>query len=105
MRCTLVYSSKALAQEVRILLQEVGKLRDERRQLQFEVAELLAVKVNSPIDWRRIASDTYTFSIESAWSWWQFLSRMVSNSLFLECLTDTRIPQGSSCEFNTVAYL
>lgn len=26
--------SKALASEVRILLQEVGKLRDERRQLQ-----------------------------------------------------------------------
>ncbi|KIP10765.1 hypothetical protein PHLGIDRAFT_125282 [Phlebiopsis gigantea 11061_1 CR5-6] len=36
--------SKALAGEVRILLQEVGKLRDERRQLQHEIAELMAVK-------------------------------------------------------------
>jgi hypothetical protein len=54
----LGYSSKALAQEVKILLQEVGKLRDERRQLQFEVAELLAVKVDSPIDWTGTFSDT-----------------------------------------------
>ncbi|KZT64237.1 hypothetical protein DAEQUDRAFT_732909 [Daedalea quercina L-15889] len=36
--------SKALASEVRILLQEVGKLRDERRQLQYEIAELMSVK-------------------------------------------------------------
>lgn len=36
--------SKALAAEVRILLQEVGKLRDEKRALQFEVSELLAAK-------------------------------------------------------------
>ncbi|KAL0945749.1 hypothetical protein HGRIS_012039 [Hohenbuehelia grisea] len=36
--------SKALANEVRILLDEVGKLRDERRALQFEIAELMAVK-------------------------------------------------------------
>ncbi|KAI0942825.1 hypothetical protein AcV7_002129 [Taiwanofungus camphoratus] len=36
--------SKALASEVRILLNEVGKLRDERRALQFEIAELMAVK-------------------------------------------------------------
>ncbi|KAF5365552.1 hypothetical protein D9757_010903 [Collybiopsis confluens] len=36
--------SKALAGEVRILLEEVGKLRDERRQLQYEIAELMAVK-------------------------------------------------------------
>ncbi|TFK68115.1 hypothetical protein BDN72DRAFT_871083 [Pluteus cervinus] len=36
--------SKALANEVRILLDEVGKLRDERRQLQYEIAELMAVK-------------------------------------------------------------
>ncbi|KAE9392389.1 hypothetical protein BT96DRAFT_888030 [Gymnopus androsaceus JB14] len=36
--------SKALAGEVRILLDEVGKLRDERRQLQYEIAELMAVK-------------------------------------------------------------
>ncbi|KAH7910330.1 hypothetical protein BJ138DRAFT_1173229 [Hygrophoropsis aurantiaca] len=36
--------SKALASEVRILLAEVGKLRDERQQLQFEIAELMAVK-------------------------------------------------------------
>ncbi|TBU26258.1 hypothetical protein BD311DRAFT_667941 [Dichomitus squalens] len=36
--------SKALASEVRILLAEVGKLRDERRQLQYEIAELMAVK-------------------------------------------------------------
>ncbi|KAG8833739.1 hypothetical protein FRC20_009407 [Serendipita sp. 405] len=38
--------SKALAAEVRILLQEVGKLRDEKRALQFEVSELLAMKVS-----------------------------------------------------------
>ncbi|KIM24997.1 hypothetical protein M408DRAFT_331470 [Serendipita vermifera MAFF 305830] len=38
--------SKALAAEVRILLQEVGKLRDEKRALQFEVSELLAAKVS-----------------------------------------------------------
>jgi len=67
--------SKALASEVRILLQEVGKLRDERRALQqyvhpqslrptpsnaicSEIAELMAVKAKhsaggeySP-DWR-----------------------------------------------------
>lgn len=50
--------SKALASEVRILLQEVGKLRDERRALQHEIAELMAVKAKhsaggeySP-DWR-----------------------------------------------------
>ncbi|KAI0030150.1 hypothetical protein K488DRAFT_88043 [Vararia minispora EC-137] len=36
--------SKALASEVRILLQEVGELRDERRRLQQEIAELMAVK-------------------------------------------------------------
>ncbi|KAJ7594233.1 hypothetical protein C8J56DRAFT_1012544 [Mycena floridula] len=36
--------SKALASEVRILLAEVGKLRDERRALQFEIAELMSVK-------------------------------------------------------------
>ncbi|KAH9924977.1 uncharacterized protein BXZ73DRAFT_79110 [Epithele typhae] len=36
--------SKALASEVRILLAEVGKLRDERRQLQYEISELMAVK-------------------------------------------------------------
>ncbi|TFK86222.1 hypothetical protein K466DRAFT_159207 [Polyporus arcularius HHB13444] len=36
--------SKALASEVRILLAEVGKLRDERRQLQYEIAELMAMK-------------------------------------------------------------
>ncbi|KAF6757892.1 hypothetical protein DFP72DRAFT_208437 [Ephemerocybe angulata] len=36
--------SKALAGEVRILLAEVGKLRDERSQLQNEIAELMALK-------------------------------------------------------------
>ncbi|KZT26134.1 hypothetical protein NEOLEDRAFT_1162485 [Neolentinus lepideus HHB14362 ss-1] len=36
--------SKALASEVRILLEEVGKLRDERRALQFEIAELMSMK-------------------------------------------------------------
>jgi len=36
--------SKALASEVRILLDEVGKLRDERRALQYEIAELMSVK-------------------------------------------------------------
>ena len=42
-----VMGSKALAAEVRILLQEVGKLRDEKRALQYEVAELLASKVSN----------------------------------------------------------
>lgn len=37
--------SKALASEVRILLAEVGKLRDERRQLQLYVLSLLAFAV------------------------------------------------------------
>ncbi|KAI0078076.1 hypothetical protein K474DRAFT_1660925 [Panus rudis PR-1116 ss-1] len=36
--------SKAMAIEVRMLLNEVGKLREERRQLQAEIAELMAVK-------------------------------------------------------------
>ncbi|KAG5721464.1 hypothetical protein E4T56_gene13032 [Termitomyces sp. T112] len=36
--------SKALANEVRILLAEVGKLRDERRALQYEIAELMQMK-------------------------------------------------------------
>ncbi|KAG5717150.1 hypothetical protein E4T56_gene3960 [Termitomyces sp. T112] len=36
--------SKALATEVRILLAEVGKLRDERRALQYEIAELMQMK-------------------------------------------------------------
>lgn len=36
--------SKALASEVRILLQEVGQLRDERRALQYEIAQLMALK-------------------------------------------------------------
>ncbi|KAF8210026.1 hypothetical protein K438DRAFT_2012117 [Mycena galopus ATCC 62051] len=36
--------SKALAVEVKILLEEVGKLRDEKRALQFEIAELMSIK-------------------------------------------------------------
>ncbi|KAJ7064346.1 hypothetical protein C8F01DRAFT_1250591 [Mycena amicta] len=36
--------SKALASEVKILLAEVGKLRDEKRALQFEIAELMSIK-------------------------------------------------------------
>ncbi|KAJ3745177.1 hypothetical protein DFH05DRAFT_1127263 [Lentinula detonsa] len=36
--------SKALAGEVRILLAEVGQLREERRQLQYEIAEIMALK-------------------------------------------------------------
>ncbi|KAF8220550.1 hypothetical protein L208DRAFT_753267 [Tricholoma matsutake] len=36
--------SKALAGEVRILLAEVGQLRDERRALQYEIAELMSMK-------------------------------------------------------------
>jgi len=36
--------SKALAGEVRILLAEVGQLRDERRALQYEIAELMNMK-------------------------------------------------------------
>ncbi|KAF5338110.1 hypothetical protein D9758_015366 [Tetrapyrgos nigripes] len=43
--------SKALAIEVRILLDEMGKLRDERRQLQQEIAELLAVKAKHGNGW------------------------------------------------------
>lgn len=54
--------SKALAGEVRILLQEVGKLRDERRQLQQYVFQQLLPAcpadqtafsvVKSPNSWR-----------------------------------------------------
>ncbi|KAK7017715.1 hypothetical protein R3P38DRAFT_2985066 [Favolaschia claudopus] len=36
--------SKALANEVKILLGEVGKLRDEKRALEFEISELMAIK-------------------------------------------------------------
>ncbi|KZO99079.1 hypothetical protein CALVIDRAFT_561485 [Calocera viscosa TUFC12733] len=36
--------SKALAAEVRMLLSEVGKLREERRSLQYEIGELLVLK-------------------------------------------------------------
>ncbi|KAJ7142685.1 hypothetical protein C8R44DRAFT_194186 [Mycena epipterygia] len=36
--------SKALAGEMKILLAEVGKLRDEKRALQFEIAELMSIK-------------------------------------------------------------
>ncbi|KIM36266.1 hypothetical protein M413DRAFT_14097 [Hebeloma cylindrosporum] len=36
--------TKAIAQEVRLLLSEIGRLRDERRQLQYEIAELMAVR-------------------------------------------------------------
>ncbi|KAF8889726.1 hypothetical protein CPB84DRAFT_1963975 [Gymnopilus junonius] len=36
--------TKGIAAEVRILLAEIGKLRDERRQLQYEIAELMAVR-------------------------------------------------------------
>ncbi|KAJ3757107.1 hypothetical protein EV360DRAFT_71414 [Lentinula raphanica] len=36
--------SKALAGEVRVLLAEVGQLREERRQLQYEIAEIMALK-------------------------------------------------------------
>ncbi|KAH8833718.1 hypothetical protein DL96DRAFT_1578121 [Flagelloscypha sp. PMI_526] len=36
--------TRALSSEIRILLDEVGKLRDERRALQFEIAELMSVK-------------------------------------------------------------
>ncbi|EJD41560.1 hypothetical protein AURDEDRAFT_186512 [Auricularia subglabra TFB-10046 SS5] len=42
--------SKALAGEVRILLQEVGKLRDERRQLQQDISELMAIKARHGAD-------------------------------------------------------
>ncbi|KAJ4467018.1 hypothetical protein J3R30DRAFT_2087428 [Lentinula aciculospora] len=38
--------SKALAGEVRNLLAEVGQLRDERRQLQYEIAEIMSMKSN-----------------------------------------------------------
>jgi len=37
-------SSKALAPEVRMLLGEVGKLREERRSLQFELGYLMCMK-------------------------------------------------------------
>ncbi|PPQ79007.1 hypothetical protein CVT25_002316 [Psilocybe cyanescens] len=36
--------TKSIAAEVRVLLAEIGKLRDERRQLQYEIAELMAVR-------------------------------------------------------------
>ncbi|KAE9409707.1 hypothetical protein BT96DRAFT_970035 [Gymnopus androsaceus JB14] len=36
--------SKALAGEVRVLLAEVGQLRDERSRLQYEIAEIMALK-------------------------------------------------------------
>jgi len=36
--------TKGMAQEVRYLLSEIGKLRDQRRQLQYEIAELMAVR-------------------------------------------------------------
>ncbi|KAG6821189.1 hypothetical protein H0H93_004009 [Arthromyces matolae] len=36
--------SKALSNEISILLSEVGKLRDERRALQYEIAELMQLK-------------------------------------------------------------
>lgn len=39
--------SKALASEVRILLAEVGKLRDERRQLQLYASTLYPANVRS----------------------------------------------------------
>ncbi|KAJ7861987.1 hypothetical protein B0H14DRAFT_2741063 [Mycena olivaceomarginata] len=42
--------SKALAGEVKILLAEVGKLRDEKRALQFEIAELMAIKAKHSAD-------------------------------------------------------
>ncbi|KAJ7764131.1 hypothetical protein DFH07DRAFT_867297 [Mycena maculata] len=42
--------SKALAGEVKILLSEVGKLRDEKRALQFEIAELMSIKAKHSAD-------------------------------------------------------
>ncbi|KAF8965771.1 hypothetical protein BDZ97DRAFT_755056 [Flammula alnicola] len=36
--------TKGIATEVRYLLAEIGKLRDERRQLQYEISELMAVR-------------------------------------------------------------
>ncbi|KAF7342289.1 hypothetical protein MVEN_01817000 [Mycena venus] len=42
--------SKALAAEVKILLEEVGKLRDEKRALQFEIAELMSIKAKHSQD-------------------------------------------------------
>ncbi|KAJ6503207.1 hypothetical protein C8R47DRAFT_1210482 [Mycena vitilis] len=42
--------SKALAGEVKILLAEVGKLRDEKRELQFEIAELMSIKAKHSAD-------------------------------------------------------
>ncbi|CAK5277380.1 unnamed protein product [Mycena citricolor] len=36
--------TKALAGEVRVLLAELGQLRDQRRNLQFEIAELMSLK-------------------------------------------------------------
>ncbi|KAJ7235251.1 hypothetical protein C8J57DRAFT_1471486 [Mycena rebaudengoi] len=42
--------SKALAVEVKILLEEVGKLRDEKRALQYEIAELMSIKSKHSAD-------------------------------------------------------
>jgi hypothetical protein len=54
-----VMGSKALAAEVRILLQEVGKLRDEKRALQYEVADLLATKASNYLQAVLVISDFY----------------------------------------------
>jgi len=55
--------SKALASEVRILLQEIGELRDQRRALQYEIAQLMALKSQHgpggefyPESWKPIAA-------------------------------------------------
>ncbi|KAJ7736469.1 hypothetical protein B0H16DRAFT_1664836 [Mycena metata] len=42
--------SRALAGEVKMLLAEVGKLRDEKRALQFEIAELMSIKAKHSAD-------------------------------------------------------
>ncbi|KAJ6623290.1 hypothetical protein B0H10DRAFT_2162557 [Mycena sp. CBHHK59/15] len=42
--------SKALAGEVKILLAEVGKLRDEKRVLEYEIAELMSIKAKHSAD-------------------------------------------------------
>ena len=67
------------------VLQEVGKLRDERRALQYEVAELLAVKVGRPhvsIASLRSASGMLidVCMIESSWSWRRIRPGLVSPS-------------------------
>ncbi|KAJ7926703.1 hypothetical protein B0H13DRAFT_2313201 [Mycena leptocephala] len=56
--------SKALAGEVKILLAEVGKLRDEKRSLEYEVAELMSIKARHSAS---LADGGYAFYPGHGW--------------------------------------